>query len=626
MTDGRARLRFALGTLAVAAAAWSVLLIVTGGISFDIGALHVSSRNVRNPAIGAVLALIVAAWLAPAGARRRTIAADVSSILRGPALVVSTLPGVLRRTIALILRPQLLTALAVCVVAVTLAWSWTRGAFVVGGSDSYGYVSEAHLFATGRLRMDVPLGGAFPHVPLRAFSPLGYRPADDGTNTLVPTYAPGLPLTMAAAELVGGMNAVYVVMPLLAALAVWSAYCIGAHLVGPGVGLGAAVLVVASPAFTFQLIGPPLSDVCAAGWWALSVSLLFRDRRWATLASGGAAGMAILTRPNLLLVVIMLGLYLLWPAIRDAARRRDRVARLTLFSIPVVVGCLTVAAFNTGWYGSPFRSGYAASLFSASYWDENVIQFTAWLIDTQTPLFFIGFAAPLIAGWLPRRPGIEPRAATLLLTGVAVSVFASYLFYMPYEAWWFLRFLLPAYPALAVLTCATLAGLSARFGSAVGILGVALVLGAAAVSLSMGKDLEVLGENRYRIIGEWVRDRLPQNAIVLALQHGGNVKHYSGREVVRYDYVREGDFEAAIDEMLAAGYHPYLVIDEWEVPVVRQMHDTGPRGALNGSPIAILPLGNVTVWDLAEDPAAARDGGRSPELIPIPEFIRRQLP
>ncbi|HVQ41536.1 MAG TPA: glycosyltransferase family 39 protein, partial [Vicinamibacterales bacterium] len=573
MSAGRTRLRLALSTLGFLAAAWSLTLVVTRGVSFTLGTLHVSSRNARNPAIGALLLLIGAVVLAPAGARRRTITADITGVLRGTALFGAALPGPILRLLAVLIRPRVLTALAVIVVGLTLALAWTRGAFVAGGSDSYGYVSEGHLFATGQLRPHVPLARAFPHVPLQGFTPLGYRPADDGTDTLVPTYAPGLPLAMAVAERIGGMDAVYVVMPLLAAIAVWSAYLIGARLAGPGTGLGAALLVLASPAFVFQMIGAPMSDVSAAGWWTLALALLLRDARPSTLVAGVAAGAAILTRPNLLLVVVVPGLYLLWLVRRDAPGRRERLVRLALFSSPVVVACLTVAGFNAAWYGSPFRSGYPAGLFNASYWDDNIRNFSQWLIETQTPIFFLGFAAPFVVRWLPQRPalngaegtGIDLRATTLLLIGVVLAVFASYLFYMPFGVWWYLRFLLPAFPALAALTCITLAALSVRFGTPARVLCVAAVIMAALFGWSSIKDFEALGENRYRIIGEWVHAHLPDNAIVVASQHSGNVKHYGEREIVRYDLLPMGDFESALDEMIAAGYHPFLVVDEWEV-------------------------------------------------------------
>ena len=51
------------------------------------------------------------------------------------------------------------------------------------------------------------------------------------------------------------------------------------------------------------------------------------------------------------------------------------------------------------------------------------------------------------------------RGATLLL-GAVVVVFAAYIAYVPFEAWWFLRFLLPAWPAMAIGTSSLLLALA----------------------------------------------------------------------------------------------------------------------------------------------------------------------
>ena len=642
MEDGRARARRALSTVGLLAAIWSAVLAVTHGVVFSLGPLHVSSRNARNPALGALLLWAAAAVCAPAGARVATVFADLTAPVRRVGVRMVSGSQVLPRLWRALTRRPATSVFAGLLVALLLATIWVRGAFIAGGSDSYGYVSEAHLFATGRLHADLPLANRFPHVPNQALTPLGYRPTEDDSGTLVPTYAPGLPLTMAAFERIAGMNAVYAVMPLLAAIAVWFAYRLGSQLVGPGTGLGAAFLLVTSPAFVFQLVGAPMSDVPATGWWTLALSLLLTDRRWAALGAGAAAGMAILTRPNLLLVVVVLGLYLLWQVVRKREHRAEAITRLALFSLPVVIACLTVAGLNAAWYGSPFRSGYSAALFNLRFWKDNVRNYPQWLSQTQTPLLLLGFAAPFVIHWL-HSGGIDPspsaradretgfvqfpaqRAAAWLLAGVTASVFVSYLFYMPFEVWWYLRFLLPAYPALAVLACATLAAFAARFGPIARVATIAVVIAAAAFSLQFGWDMEGLGEYRYRIIAEWVRDHLPERSVILTMQHSGSMLHYSGRGIVRYDLLPRGDYEAALDEMIAAGYHPYLVVDEWEVDPVRQLHGAGPRGTLDWPAIAILPLANVRVWDLAEDRDAARAAGRKPEEIPVPDFIFHPL-
>ena len=63
------------------------------------------------------------------------------------------------------------------------------GAAVAGGSDSYGYVSQAHLWATGRMRDELRLADELePLVRTEALVPLGYtsRPIDAPSFPLMP--------------------------------------------------------------------------------------------------------------------------------------------------------------------------------------------------------------------------------------------------------------------------------------------------------------------------------------------------------------------------------------------------------------------------------------------------------
>lgn len=114
------------------------------------------------------------------------------------------------------------TAAAVAVALVFIGL--TKGAHVAGAADSYGYVRQAHLWATGNLRPAAPGYELLPAgVSSDAFVPLGYRFASDRV-ALVPVYAPGLPMQMALFEWLGGPSAVFYVMPLLAGMAVWGSY------------------------------------------------------------------------------------------------------------------------------------------------------------------------------------------------------------------------------------------------------------------------------------------------------------------------------------------------------------------------------------------------------------------
>ena len=161
-----------------------------------------------------------------------------------------------------------LTAAAVLAIAVS---SGTRAA---GGSDPYGYVSQSRLWRAGNLRVhqDFVASMPWPNVDW-SFTPLGYRPSAD--HTLVPTYAPGLPLIMTLFTAVFGRCGPYMVNPVCGALLVVLAYRIGVRVSGRTVGAIAALSVASSPTVLFMTLWP-ISDVPAATFWTASLLLACR--------------------------------------------------------------------------------------------------------------------------------------------------------------------------------------------------------------------------------------------------------------------------------------------------------------------------------------------------------------
>ena len=103
----------------------------------------------------------------------------------------------------------LAAGMAVAIALVTSLY----GARAVGGSDAYGYVSQADLWLKGDLKIDqsfvaeVPWPGS-----ARSFSPLGYRPDPLDYRRLVPQYAPGLPIVLALAKAIAGQTAMFLVV------------------------------------------------------------------------------------------------------------------------------------------------------------------------------------------------------------------------------------------------------------------------------------------------------------------------------------------------------------------------------------------------------------------------------
>jgi len=514
----------------------------------------------------------VAAWMLDRKPDWRLRRADDLKWLSAVAL--RTVPGVVR-------RHATLRSLAVVIATMTVMIGVVFGAHAVGGADSYGYVSQAHLWATGMLEVPQPLLDDLPpDVPQQALVPLGYRLSPDRSG-LVPMYAPGLPMTMAVFERVGGQNAVFLVMPLLAGLVVWGTYSLGATLIGEPGGVIAAILLATSPTFLFQLLYPPLSDIAAAGWWTTALWLVWRPSRVAAFLAGLATAAAILTRPNLVpLAAIPFGLLLL--GLGSHNERSLAVQRVVWFGAPSVVACSVVAYLNAYWYGSPLASGYgtlAGELFRWDYFWPNVTNYTRWIIESQGPLILLSLVGLLTLWW---RVG-SPRGRIILASSVcfAFAVYACYALYLPLEAWWSLRFLITALPVFFILLAAGVLAIADRLprgwrGIAVAVVVAALTIHASVFSRSRAVFTSY-GELRYEIVGRYVSDNLPSRAVVFAMLHSGSVRYYSGRLTVRYDWIPPDRFDAMVAHLRQRGYIPFLVLDDAE--------EQGFRNHFAGTPL-----------------------------------------
>ena len=240
-------------SLAIGAAlclGWAVLLFITGGVDWSTPSFRLTSRDPFRPVLIAVL-LMLGYWY---------IASDVVAAWSNRLQVGARTARVVSAGVAL------------AVVLVGLAWGTTA----VSGSDPYGYVSQADLWKTGQLTIDQSAFAPWPYEDW-TLAPLGYRPGLD-PHTIVPTYPPGLPLLLAAADTVGGSRGRRLVVPLLGGLTVWLTFMLGTLVVDELVGLFACVLMAASPAFLYQLMWP-MSDVPATAAWTLALVLALGRRR-----------------------------------------------------------------------------------------------------------------------------------------------------------------------------------------------------------------------------------------------------------------------------------------------------------------------------------------------------------
>ena len=436
-----------LGTWCIAVGVCSVLVfivvLVTGGFVIDVGFLRLSAQRWTRP-----LALAFAAWIAAALLCRRR------GLVDGLAAVA---PWLDRHAVAS----------AIVVSAAAAGTGIAFGTYSAAASDAAGYVSQADLFASGRLTREEPLARQvdWPDAGW-AFSTLGYRPGID-PGTLVPAYPPGLPLVMAAAR-VGGEWGPFMVVPLFGALAVFCSYAIGARLHSRIAGVIAATLLATSPVFLFQLV-QPMSDVPAAGLWALALLLAMSSRPRDTLGAGAAAGCALAIRPNLLPLALVVAIVAVaWSRDRDSSSREmfRALRNLTLGAMPAV---LLLLLLQSRFYGSPLASGHGsfADFFSFSSVWPNVRDYLFRLIRGEGPaLCLAGVSAlALIVG--RRRVGTTSGLAGAARVGAAVfaALLVCYLPYLVFPDWSYLRFFLPALPIAFVVVAALMCDASAMLPS-----------------------------------------------------------------------------------------------------------------------------------------------------------------
>ncbi len=417
---------------------------------------------------------------------------------------------------------------------------------VAGGSDSSGYMNEARLLAGGSVHVQPRLipGLAPAAMPPYFYVPLGFRPAPDG-NGMVPTYPAGFALFVVALRPLAGWRYAGDAAAILNSLGgLIATYALG-RLLGLGrtwAALGAGI-VAASPLYLLMSL-MAMSDVPSLLWTTLAVvaALKSRDRPWWALAAGAALAVDVLLRPTNVLAFIPVGFAL------GASPRRWLL--LALGGLP---GAAFLGAFTVAAYGSLAATGYGDTTdsFDARYVAATLVHGARWLPALLTPVAALALAIPW-TGSLPAR--------TRWLLAAWVLPFAA--FYSAYrfthETWWYLRFLLPAVPAIVVGSLLVLRTLCARAsGRAISELRpsalascLVLVVGCSeAVSHYLHPLYVGRMEHQYERVTDWMEKNVPSNAVCAAMQASGAMFYYTHFTFIRWDFIGDGNLgrvEAAI--------------------------------------------------------------------------------
>ena len=573
--------------LATAAAVGAAVLALSDGFSVRLLGMRLSSHGSLRPALFSVLFAIVAYRLRP---RRELVSA------------------VWQRTART--RSQLITCVGPIAAVAVLAVCFMFGTRAAGGSDTYGYVSQAQLWLTGDLHVhqEFVASAPWPNAD-RSFTPLGYRAVEH--HAIVPTYAPGLPVLMALFLKVGGSCGPFVVTPLCGALLVLLTAVLGSQVSGRSTGALAALLTASSPTILMLSLWP-MSDVPAAAFWTMSLVMAWRPSSLSSAAlSGISTGIAILIRPNLAPLALFPGGILAWRAAADPATWRSRLVPFALGFVPFVV---LVAVVNHNLYGSFLTSGYGdtASIYKWRNLVPNLQRYPRWLWETQG-VYVLVF---LLAVALPAGPRPQSRSMRGILLAYITVVFGCYLFYIPFDDWWYLRFVIPAMPAIFVLSVDAILHGSRRFGRRVqAIVAMAFALISVSHAIGFAREHAIFelgeGEQKYADVGRYLARELPPGTVVISGLHGGSIRLYANLRTLRVDLLDGAWLDRAIERLKSEGPSPYLVLEGSEVINFRQRFATQKAVALVDRPAVAIHSRDVYVFssDLLRSPDA-------PHMIP----------
>jgi hypothetical protein len=582
--------------LAVAGGTTAALIVLTGGLDRTLFGTTVTATNPLRPLLVGSLALTF-------------------YILAGGEIRVPRHAALERLAAACVHRVPWPATLAWALAAIVAVVTWTYGAKAVGGADSYGYMSQSELWAKGLPRLVQPIiaevpwsNAAWTFSPVGAYRPMSsFRPVSGADRwTLVPVYPPGLPLLLTVAGAIGGYQAKFMVVPFFAGLLVLATYGIGIRLVSPFVGLTAAWLVATSPPVLFMSV-VVMSDVPAAALWAAALFLTFGHGQRSAAAAGGVAALATLVRPNLAPLAPLLGLRYAYGLI-DPATRRSSLREGALFGVIFALPVAALGLLHHQLYGSATASGYGVTsgFFETAHVVPNIQRYFGWLVESQTAVALVGFAAlfvPIRRLW----PRDDARIATVVAPLFVAAIWTVYIAYLVWEDWWYLRFVLPSYPLIMVGTGAVAAAVVRwRPREMAWITGAAVIL-LGCVQLAQAYDYGVQGtwgaERRYVMAARMVRQLTPRDSLVMANQHMATARYYGGRVSIRFDSLSGRWLDRSVRWLERRDVQTFLLLEDWEVPAFRERFaGTLALERLNRPPLAIYrEPGLVYLYDLSGD-------------------------
>ena len=134
--------------------------------------------------------------------------------------------------------------------------------------------------------------------------------------------------------------------------------------------------------------------------------------------------------------------------------------------------------------------------------------------------------------------------------------------------------------------------------------------GTHAIQFADSKDILTNADaekRRYLDAAVYVDATLPSEAVVLAMQHSGSIRYYTGRLTMRWDVLDAGSLDAAVAALHARGVPVYAAIESWEEEDFRRRFaGQSSIARLDSGAMARSADGEMRVYALSGDRAETR--------------------
>jgi hypothetical protein len=265
--------------------------------------------------------------------------------------------------------------------------------------------------------------------------------------------------------------------------------------------------------------------------------------------------------------------------------------RLLFATLGGLPGVAVWMAINNAAYGGYLQNGYGAigNEFHADLVSGTLAFCVRWLPVVLSPILII---APAILVFL----GTRTRVAATLAAWAAVFV----AFYAPYrwthEDWWFLRFLLPAAPALILAGLIVLQRASETLrghlsAMPTNIFLAVLLLSSVLVEVRHIKPLHAWsighGEEKYGRVADWLKANAPGNSAIIAEQFSGATYYFTNFVLIRSDELDRGTADQVRKAMRSERRPVYAVSFPLEQDIIKE---------LPGKWVHVMSIEDVMIW------------------------------